>query len=92
MPWHGWTLMDLRRNLIKDYHSQAWTMVALSEAYGVSRKTAYKWLQRFEAEGTGGLADRSRRPHDIFPLRRTRHRRPYRQHSPASDSGILPCR
>jgi transposase InsO family protein len=57
--------MDLRRNLIKDYHSQAWTMVALSEAYGVSRKTAYKWLQRFEAEGTGGLADRSRRPHHV---------------------------
>jgi transposase InsO family protein len=29
---------------------------------GVSRATAYKWLARFRAEGTAGLADRSSRP------------------------------
>ena len=30
---------------------------------GVSRATAYKWLARFESEGTAGLLDRSSRPH-----------------------------
>lgn len=31
--------------------------------FGISRKTGYKWLRRYEAEGDGGLGDRSRRPH-----------------------------
>ena len=30
--------------------------------YGVSRKTAFKWLARFDADPTAPLADRSRRP------------------------------
>ena len=37
---------------------------------GCSRATAYKWLRRFRAEGTGGLRDRSSRP------RRCPHRTP----------------
>ena len=35
----------------------------LCECYTVSRKTGYKWLERYEAEGPAGLVDRSRRPH-----------------------------
>ena len=38
---------------------------AFSEAcsrFGISRKTGYKWMARFKAEGESGLADRSRRP------------------------------
>ena len=31
----------------------------------MSRKTDYKWVQRFRAEGEAGLADRSRRPHQV---------------------------
>ena len=30
--------------------------------YGISRKTGYKWLNRFEAGGLVGLGDQSRRP------------------------------
>jgi len=30
--------------------------------HGISRKTGYKWLQRYEAEGPDGLTDRSHRP------------------------------
>jgi len=40
------------------------SVTALAEAYGVSRKTIYKWLGRHESEGTAGLADRSRAPHN----------------------------
>ena len=34
-------------------------MVALSEHYGVSRKTLYKWLARYQEHGTAGWAERS---------------------------------
>lgn len=30
---------------------------------GVSRKTFYKWVKRYESDGVAGLEDRSRRPH-----------------------------
>ena len=33
-----------------------------AHASGVSVRTAYKWLQRFRAEGVAGLEDRSSRP------------------------------
>ena len=36
---------------------------ALCRRFGISRKTGYKWLKRYRAEGDAGLADQSRRPH-----------------------------
>lgn len=36
---------------------------ALCERFGISRKTAYKWIERFRSGGEDGLQDRSRRPH-----------------------------
>ena len=39
-----------------------WTVAAASQAAGVSVRTGYKWLARFRAEGSAGLADRSSRP------------------------------
>jgi len=35
----------------------------LCRRFGISRKTGYKMLARFAAEGVAGLGDRSRRPH-----------------------------
>jgi transposase InsO family protein len=40
-----------------------WTVAAATQAAGVSERTGYKWLARFEAEGGVGLIDRSSRPH-----------------------------
>ncbi len=37
-------------------------MAELCRRYGISRKTGYKWLTRYQATGLAGLADRSRRP------------------------------
>jgi transposase InsO family protein len=37
-------------------------LAEVCRAYGISRKTGYKWLQRYQSEGVGGLADRSRAP------------------------------
>ena len=42
-------------------------------AFGISHRTAFKWLARFRAEGRGGLPDRSSRPkcspRTLHPLR-----------------------
>lgn len=62
MPWQGVVPMDLRLAFARA-HAAGASMTALCEQYGISRKTGYKWAGRFEAEGRGGLLDRSRRPH-----------------------------
>lgn len=38
---------------------------AVAAELGVSPKTVRKWVARFQSEGTGGLADRSSRPHRL---------------------------
>jgi transposase InsO family protein len=40
-----------------------WPVATAAEAQGISRATGHKWVRRFRAEGTPGLADRSSRPH-----------------------------
>ena len=34
---------------------------ALCREYGISRQIGYKWMERYEAEGVRGMADRSRK-------------------------------
>jgi len=63
MPWHETSPMDQRMQFVTDYRSGLFTMMELAAQYGVSRKTGYKWLERYEAAGPVGLAERSRRPH-----------------------------
>jgi hypothetical protein len=41
-------------------HEEPFTV--LCEEAGVSRKTGYKWVDRYEAAGCQGLLDRSRAP------------------------------
>lgn len=55
--------MDQRVALIADWLRDEWTMSELAERYGISRKTAYKWVDRYEADPHGGLSERSRAPH-----------------------------
>lgn len=62
MAWRGMSTMDLRYQFVREYLGDAFSMTELCETYGVSRKTGYKWCDRFEAEGRRGLGDRSRRP------------------------------
>lgn len=63
MPWRGMSSMDLRRRFVDEYFSQASSMTELCAEYGVSRKTGYKWLWRFEVGGPVALMDATRRPH-----------------------------
>ena len=62
MPWRERSPMDERVQFISDYQRQLWTITELCERYGVSRKTGYKWIARYQAMGATGLGVRSSRP------------------------------
>lgn len=55
--------MDQRVAMIADWLRDEWTMTELAERYGISRKTAYKWVDRYEADPSRGLTERGRAPH-----------------------------
>ena len=62
MPWKETTPVTERMQCLVDYRSELFTVSFLAERHGVSRKTLYKWIERFEEEGVTGLMDRLRRP------------------------------
>ena len=63
MPWKEASLMDQRRDFVIHHSRGLWSVTELCERFGVSRKTGYKWIERYESEGLCGLEDQSRRPH-----------------------------
>lgn len=62
MPWKVSCAVDERLKFIADWKRGEASMVELSRVYGVSRKTAYKWLGRYEDSGPEGLLEASRAP------------------------------
>jgi transposase InsO family protein len=60
MPWTEVTVMDERLCFIAACLRAEEPMTALCGRHGISRKTGYKWLERYRAEGAAGLSDRSR--------------------------------
>ncbi len=62
MPWKKTDPMEERIRFVMEAESDVFEMSELCQRYGVSRKTGYKWLQRYRQEGVAGLQDRSRAP------------------------------
>lgn len=62
MPWSETTAMDQRAQFIRDWMSHKLTISDLCHLYDVSRKTGYKWIDRFVTYGPDGLIDRSHVP------------------------------
>ena len=62
MPWREVSLMDQRREFILLFQQTGVNRRELCRRFGVSSKTAYKWLARAAAEGKDWAQDRSRRP------------------------------
>ena len=46
MPWRGMSPVDLRVQFISECLSGLFSVTELALQYGISRKTAYKWLAR----------------------------------------------
>ena len=63
MPWIESRVVDLREKFVLAAMEPGARMAELSREYGISRKTAYKWLKRFKERGSEGLLNMSRRPH-----------------------------
>jgi transposase len=63
MPWKEHGVMEERVRFVEDWNSEDWNMAELCEFYGVTWKTGYKWVERYEAQGAEGLRDLSRAPH-----------------------------
>ena len=56
--------MDQRVAFIADWLRDEFDMTELAHRYGISRKTAYKWVERYRSDPLQGLVERSRAPHD----------------------------
>jgi transposase InsO family protein len=66
MPWKECGVLEERFRLVDEWNSGDWNMAELCRIYGVTRKTGYKWVERYEAWGMDGLRDLSRAP-DCHP-------------------------
>jgi putative transposase len=62
MPWRHTSPMDQKTQFIADYLRRTLSMTELCTLYGVSRKTGYKWIDRYLTSGPPGLEERSRKP------------------------------
>jgi len=62
MPWLEVNTMSLRREFVMLAQQEVCNISGLCEFFGISRKTGYKWLNRFDEYGDAGLNNRSRRP------------------------------
>lgn len=63
MPWNAHTTMSLRRELVLLADQPGANVAEIARRFGVSRKTAYKWLTRYREGGADALADQPRVPH-----------------------------
>ncbi len=54
--------MELRQEFVLAQLRRERPMTTLCDEFGISRKTGYKWLRRYQEEGMKGLVDRSRAP------------------------------
>jgi transposase InsO family protein len=60
MPWDR--VLEQRLKFVLAARAGEEPVSWLCEAHGISRKTGYKWLERYRAEGLAGLVDRSSAP------------------------------
>ena len=64
MPWLETAVRDQRVQFVMTARRPGANVSAVCRAFGISRKTGYKWLAREAAAGSVAiLADQSRRPH-----------------------------
>ena len=72
MPWRELKPMEQKVLFISDYLRERYNFSTLCTHYGISRRTGYKWVARYDKQGIDGLDEQSRRPHQCP------HQTPYR--------------
>ena len=101
MPWSQLSPMDQKTQFIADYLRRSLSVTELCEHYGISRKTGYKWIERYEHGGVASLSERSRRPHVcltqtpeevVQALTEARERHPDRKSTRLNSSHVQPSR
>jgi transposase InsO family protein len=70
MPWKDVKPMDEKLLFIADHMRQTASFSQLCQQYGISRKTGYKWIERYTQGGIEALNEQSRKRH-------TQERTPY---------------
>jgi len=63
MPFLERSRMSLKLEFVTQAIQENGNIARLCRRYGITRRTGYKWLRRFQDEGAAGLRDCSRRPH-----------------------------
>jgi len=62
MGWMETCAVEERKRFVMAVAERDDSFAAACREFGVSRKTGYKWLERYREDGVGGLVDRSRAP------------------------------
>lgn len=63
MAWENFKVEQQRLQVVEAYSKGHSSMTDICKRYGISRKTGYKWYDRFLELGSEGLRDRSKAPH-----------------------------
>jgi putative transposase len=63
MPWSETTAMEQKIEFVRDWRTGKHTVSDLCAMYGISRKTGYKWIERYIEHGPDGLMERSHATH-----------------------------
>ncbi len=62
MPWREQTTMSRRQEFVELALKENANVRALCREYGITPRTGYKWIKRYQSYGVSGLYDRSHRP------------------------------
>lgn len=65
MSWSETNAMEQRVQFIRDWLTRKYAVSELCTRYNVSRKTGYKWIERYMAHGPDGLLDRAHTAHTV---------------------------
>ena len=62
MPWKVSPVSEIRLAFVHQVLSLGVSVAQAARDFGISRKTAYKWIDRYRARPKEALSDHSRRP------------------------------
>ena len=58
MPWKEISVIESRKRFVMETYKSMANFTETCRKYGISTKTGYKWLKRFEEHGVAGLKDK----------------------------------